>query len=571
MSTLGCIEELGRVASDTAGIMTLYYREQIQSIDMSGKIPETNVFNDKIRWIKDVFVNFRPEGTEEMPVIIVAEYVTAWIIDALKVDKSEFMSTELLPQQLWLRVARRNPIELENLKGMSDIVGVGAGRQIIPVIVKNKETNNEISVKMPLQYLIGCASIITDDGKIYEYPMSENSVDNDLKDLRVYGYVYTSLFSSNQKSFEEIVNRRKLHASTRSPDKSILKRFDDIIPYAAILINRDNDSGQSFILTETVNRVSQVLREQKTFYDANDLAAEVEKTHIKIDNDVEVIKERMQHRADYYQTSIEAFRGEMKLDYDRSIAVIQRDNEDQCNQITRKLMEVVEQMDRRLEENISRHMIKSEQQLQMEWTKMETLIGSTRTHSNEATTTVSEAVQACQHSAEEATHASEDAKKLLEAVEIKCTEFVKTTEKHETTLKQVPSVIKLFEGTISSERAKSQKVFESEKQRAVTSATKANQSSRAAQESFSSAQKIMTRTDEESESRKRETNDLIAKAQLAMREIEQSTALAALVVEQAKPLADRCKEAVDVFHTMYGKFEKALERLEKKAKKLPTK
>lgn len=38
ISTLGNIDELGRIASDTAGLLTLYYREQIQLIDPMQKI-----------------------------------------------------------------------------------------------------------------------------------------------------------------------------------------------------------------------------------------------------------------------------------------------------------------------------------------------------------------------------------------------------------------------------------------------------------------------------------------------------------------------------------------------------
>ncbi len=51
ISTIGTIGEINRLASDTAGFMTLYYKEQIQSIDMSCKITGTTVVLIMINYI----------------------------------------------------------------------------------------------------------------------------------------------------------------------------------------------------------------------------------------------------------------------------------------------------------------------------------------------------------------------------------------------------------------------------------------------------------------------------------------------------------------------------------------
>jgi hypothetical protein len=100
ISTFGNIEELGRIASDTASLLTLYYKEQIEFIDTSRKISGSNIFNEKCHWIKDGFIDFRPEEKEEMAVVLVAEYITAWIIGALKGGEKFFILTDPLPQQL---------------------------------------------------------------------------------------------------------------------------------------------------------------------------------------------------------------------------------------------------------------------------------------------------------------------------------------------------------------------------------------------------------------------------------------------------------------------------------------
>lgn len=95
ISTLGNIEELRRVASKTAGLVTLYYNEQIQSIDGSQKIKGSNIFNDQVHWLKQIY-NVLPENAERMIVVMVAEYVTAWIVDSLKVG-TEIIPTEPSP------------------------------------------------------------------------------------------------------------------------------------------------------------------------------------------------------------------------------------------------------------------------------------------------------------------------------------------------------------------------------------------------------------------------------------------------------------------------------------------
>ncbi|CAF4694850.1 unnamed protein product, partial [Rotaria magnacalcarata] len=57
-----------------------------------------------------------------MAVTMVAEYVTAWIIDALKAGKQEIDTFESLPQQLWLHVAKKNTADQEATAKATDVV-----------------------------------------------------------------------------------------------------------------------------------------------------------------------------------------------------------------------------------------------------------------------------------------------------------------------------------------------------------------------------------------------------------------------------------------------------------------
>ena len=133
---MGNIEELRRIASDTAGLVTLYYREQIQSIDASQKIKGSNVVNDAISSLKHA-CDVRPESSEEMAVVMVAEYVTTWIIDELKLGRDKLDSSEPPPQQLWLSVARKDPLNQRKTTKLTDSIGISLGQQKISLKIRN--------------------------------------------------------------------------------------------------------------------------------------------------------------------------------------------------------------------------------------------------------------------------------------------------------------------------------------------------------------------------------------------------------------------------------------------------
>jgi hypothetical protein len=276
ISTLGNIEELNRIASDTSGLVTLYYKEQVQSIDPFQKIKGSNVFNDKIKWIKDVFYDVRPESFEEMVVVMVAEYVAAWIIDALKAGKNEIVPTEPLPQQFWLYVAKKNPVDQGTITKVTYVVGFSAGQQKIPLKIKNL-LGKEISVQVQLRYLIGCVSVVCNDGSIYQYTVSKKSPDSEFNDLEIFGYVYITPFSSDEKAFQSIVEGRKLSLA-RHDDHGNITRFEDIIEHVQTYVSQNDDHvSKSLITKETADQVAEVFCEQKIFVNSKDVKDELRK------------------------------------------------------------------------------------------------------------------------------------------------------------------------------------------------------------------------------------------------------------------------------------------------------
>jgi hypothetical protein len=285
ISTLGNVEELNRIASETAGRITLYYREQIESIDSSQKIKGINVFSDKIGWLKEVY-GVRPESSADKAIVMVADYVTAWIIDGLKPGKDQIISTESVSQQLWLHVAKSDPTNQEHLKKLADVLGSSAGQQKIPL--KNKETSGA-SNNVQVRYLIGCVSVLADDGSVYQYRLLSDSPDRELEDLEIFGYVYPTPFLSDQKAWQLIVDGRKLVSAKSDKHGTILTRFEDIIKYAQTYVSHhDQSEGSSSITKETANQVAEVLRQQKIFVNANDVQEELGKAQEKIEISVDV-------------------------------------------------------------------------------------------------------------------------------------------------------------------------------------------------------------------------------------------------------------------------------------------
>ncbi|CAF1482552.1 unnamed protein product, partial [Rotaria magnacalcarata] len=357
ISTLGNIEELGRIASDTAGLLTLYYKEQIQSIDVKGKIKGSNVFNDKIKWIKDVFYDVRPEGSEEMAVVIVAEYVTAWLLDALKSGKKVINPTEPLPQQLWLYVAKTDPIDQGRATKVTDVLGVSSGQQKIPLRIKS-DSNKEIIVQVQLRYLIGCVTVVGPDGSIHQYPISkDSSKDIELNDLENFGYVYVAPFSSDANDFNSIIHERKLIEANRNQHENIRTRFDDITEHATTYQRQSNEQArQSFITAETAKEVAKVIREKKYFVDPEDVKEKLEKARYDIESNVDNLRDDIKQKTDFYQTSINAAFEQIKNESAVNRETMKKDNQEHYEQIWRKLSEQLKETEGRLEKRIEQRL-----------------------------------------------------------------------------------------------------------------------------------------------------------------------------------------------------------------------
>ena len=571
ISTLGNIEELGRLASDTASLLTLYYKEQIQSIDTLSKIEGSNIFNDKISWIKDVFIDVRPEGYKQMPVVRVAEYITAWIMETLKGGKQKVDPKESLPQQLWFSVAQINCVEKGKLTALTDILGSTAGRQKIPLKIPNSH-GAEILVQVQLRHLIGCPSVVTNKGKIYQYDMSKEPSDEVLADLNLYGYVYVTPFLTNDQLIKSIIDGRNLKESPKDADNNILTKLKDIEQYVDTFQIQGDRTRKSAITEETARQVARVLREEKSFVDPKDVKTILDKSQQDMEIRIDVLREDIQEKADYYQTSIDATSEKLQIAVVEAHQALKTDNEKHYNDTLKKINEQLKQIEKNLENHLMERLNTIENRLKLECDEMRNIVESAKTDSNQALIQANEAAQASKQSAQHSEQAHEVAKQLVELTEQRRREFQAVMDKCEANVKQTVAEQKEFyEQSIFAVRTKIQQELERTKEAAERSAIKANDSAQAAKESAKLAQDTQKDTRKQLNLQKEETNTVISEAKEITKQNERSANEAKEASKLAKQAADASIAALKKADEMERKMENALDRLEKLSKKLETK
>ena len=582
ISTFGNIEELGRIASDTASLLTLYYKEQIELIDTASKIKGSNFLNDKIKWIKDALIDVRPEEKEEMPVVIVAEYITAWIIEILRQGKKHLNVIEPLPQQLWFCIAKKDFVDQGKGTAVTDSLGGTAGRQRIPLKIQ-RENSKEATIHVQLRYLIGCVSLVTNDGKIYQYPISRESAKEDLEDLELFGYVYITPFLNDEKLPQEIIDGRKLILAPRDADNNILTKLKDIEQYVQTFQTQGDHTRESAITAETARQVAKVLRVEKSFVDPNDLKSTLDKSRQEIEISIDVLREDIQKKTDHYQASIEATNERLQNTISDALESLKRDNEKHYSNALQKLNEQLKRIEKNLENQVTERMNTIESQMKSECDTMRKIVETAKANSDQALKQTNEAAEASKRSAQHAEQAREDAKKLVESTEQRRQELQAVMDRCEASVKQTIAEQKQFcEQTISAVRTKVQQDFERTKASAEQASANAKESAEAAKGSAKAAQETQNDTRKQLDLQKDVTKRTISDAHEATRNSKQSADEAVRdskrsaneasdANKRAGQAGDASTEARKRVDDMQKKFETALERLEKLSKKLETK
>ena len=567
ISTLGNIEELRRIASDTAGLLTLYYREQIQFIDSSQKIKGSNAVNDTVHSVKRVY-DARPESFEEMAVVMVAEYVTTWIIDELKLGRDKIDPTEPLPQQLWLCVARKDPISQGKAVKLVDSVGISTGQQKI-TLKTNNFFGEETAIAVQLRYLIGCVSVVGNDGSIYQYSVPKNFSQNELNDLDVFGYVYVTPFSSDEKALQSIIEGRKLNLAKRDEQGNILTRFEDIIEHAqTYAIQNEQHDGKLLIVKETANRVAEILREQKTFVDANDMKEELRKVQETTELSIDVLREEIQEKTKFYQTSLDATHDQIKQESEENRQTMKMDNEIRYEKASDKLNEKLKEMQKSLERIIESRMNNIEHYMQEKTGQISAMAEAIEAQSLKAVAQANQATQISQELLEQATQAVNSVQYLVQWAQQQHNEFQIAIENCQTTVKQTATIQKESSERIVSEmRAKIEQDFERTRRAAHESATRSQESAQLAQETVSNTLALKRTMECQLELQKKETKRNIVEAQHARQQAERALAEVRAAEEQTRRAANSSVTALEKVNNIYGKVGRTLEQLERLMKK----
>ena len=490
-----------------------------------------------------------------MAVIIVAEYIIAWMVDSLKLGEKDIDRNEPLSQQLWLCVAKENPIDQGKMTKSTDAIGISVGQQKIPLKIINALGEGTIE-EIQLRYLIGCVSVLSDDGVIYQYQVPADSTENELKNLELFGYVYTKPFASNEQALLSIVEGRKLQPAKRDQDGNILTRFQDIVEHAKAYADQNHEHHKSVITTETAHQVAQILCAQKFFVNANDVKEQFKKAQETIELSVDVLREDIQEKTKFYQLSIDAAHEQIKKESEANRETMKKDNEMRYEQSRRKLDERMKTIETRLEQLIAQGLSDIKQQMEQKAQQILEKVENAETESHQAIAEANQATQISQKMLEQATQAAASAKSLVELVEQERQQFQAVIKNCEAKFKETAAQQKEFcERTISELRTKVEKDSERVKEAAKDSATSAKQS-------LSRAQDVQRTTKEQLELQKNETKKTIAEAQETNKRCDRAADEAKEAQKQAKRAADACTEALSKVNGIEGKVEKVLKRKE---------
>ena len=569
ISLLGNIEELDRIASDVASLLTLYYKEQIQSIDtdISKKIKANNIFDNAVRLLQDV-VYSRPEEKQEIPVIIVADYITGWIIETLVKSRKELKLTEPFPQQLWLSVASRDCVNpKEEVKNKSLIK---CGELKIPIKIK-KDDGEESSENIQLRYLIGCVSVVTKID-IFQYQVPKESRDKELKDLEWFGYVYTTPFLDDEMSINTIIKGRKLERACRDDANNIVTKLKDIEEYVKTLRPQDNETRQLIVREETARQIAQALREQKTFVDENSVQKSLKDSQTQNQIHIDGLIKDINEKKTKFDASIDATRDKLKEDFEGAQKALKKDNKEHCDSSLKLLKEKSAEIKSDLEKTVTQRLTKIKTQLKQECDEMRRIVEKSEENSNQALVQANKAAQASKQSAQESEQAKEHAKTLVESTEQRRQEFQIVMDRCEDNVKTAITEQKQScEQSILTLSTQAQEKFGKVKQFAEQIGKKAEESEQAAASSARLAEETQKDTRRQLELQKEETDRVISETKETTRQSELSANEAKEAKKQSKQAADTAATALKETVNMGKTLEKELQQVEKLSKTLEKK
>lgn len=549
ISTYGDIEALNRLASDTAGLLTLYYKEPIESIDTTKKIKGGNAFNEKISWIRDVLIGSRPEDNAELGVVIVAEYITAWVMEEMKRWKRNANEHDPLPQKLWFSVAQRNCVVQSDKSTLTDILGTTIGRKKIPIKKSSGDNSDQSHTHVQLRHLIGCVSIVTDNGNIFQYNNTDESLKKEIDDLKILGYVYVTPFLYGDQSVHSIIDGRNLIEAPRDIDGRILSRWKDIESHVRTFQDQAYQSKQSVIITETTRQVAELLHDQHTFVDPKEMKRIFDESQEAMDTIFKAFKETIDERIASFQTTLIATKEQLQQDLLQAKKSLTQANDEQYQIISQKIDQQLRQVEKNVEKQMMQRLNTIENQLKVECDEMRKMVTTAGINADEALRITTRAVNASEESARQAEQARVDVMKLAESTERQQQEFQSITTECRTKVEETIVEQKDWcKQAILAVQTQVEDDFERVKVSAEQTATNAQQSANAATEATEQMRVMERKTREQLDLERRK----IDRIQAEMRELRRQNRR---LVEEADEAKKQARRAADTATDVQKRFD----------------
>ncbi|CAF1036863.1 unnamed protein product [Didymodactylos carnosus] len=543
ISTLGNIEYLQKAATNSAGLLTLYYKEQLDSIDMSKKVEGNHRLATFFTW-----ANNKLDGKpSENAIVLVAEYAVAWIIDALKEgdrqDKDKtgrirnFVPNQPLADQLWLCVAKQDPM----VKMKIETLGFEMGQHKVPL--KNGKF-------IPLKRLFGCPIVVA-GGAVYQYQLpSEESTENDPIQ---YGYVYLDPFTYKVTG-QLIVEKRKLIKKTDQSGKPLPDILDNVGLF--------REGGESTSLVYDVPDVKQTaislahsMREQNLLVGPDQLKHSVQKVRSDIVHEVtmevDVLRDDFNAKAACFQTSIDAAYEKITKDFEKCQEELLETQKAEYQTAARKLVDQIKQSQQQLEAVIKKRTQEMEQLLNEKCEQQDVIVQKAEQKSIVAVNTSTEAKELSMASEQSAKQSAAQSQKLVESTEQRKQEMQKVidecVEKIEKTIAEQKQA---YDESLSELQANARLEMERMRQQVEILTLKASEAARAADKSASDAKTTQKNTNVQIEVMKEERKKLLKEAKEAREASEKAANHARDAERSAKDSKDHSKKSQEKVEKM---------------------
>ncbi|CAF1144913.1 unnamed protein product [Rotaria magnacalcarata] len=538
ISTLGNIQYLHNAATNCAALLTLYYKEQIELIDVSRKVVGNNVLASFFTWTKNK-LDGKPN---ENAIVLVAEYAVAWMIDELKEGEREveknvkvknFVPNEPLGDQLWLCVVRQDPLAKNTAKKL----GIEMGKHKVPL--KNGKSTQ-------LQRLFGCPKVVV-GGYIYQPVLSDDINKNDTFS---YGYVYLDPFT-DKITAQLIIAQRQLIKI----DNGSVKVIPDILDNVD-LFREGREHISSTVSTtndkQTAISLAYSMREQNLVVDPEQMKHAIQKARSdivdEVNLDVNTLRDNFNAKATHFQISIDAAYEKIGKDFEKCQENLLEAQRVEYQALTRKLFDQIKQSQQQIESVIKKQTQEMENFLKEKSEQQGTIVLKSEQQSTTAVNASNKAKESSRASEQSAKQSAVYSQQLVESTEQRKQEMQKVIDENLTRLEATITEQKLiYERSLEKRENNFRTDMERMKQHVDILALKASESAKAADKAASDAKKAQKNADQQINVLKEERKRILKEAK-GIKEASEKAA------DHAKNVDDRSKKLQEKIDKMTKKI-----------------